>query len=87
MRWIAELEQPEPATAHAYNIKMTGENGTEMSWGSEYTMSTKFKVNFPKTLYKDANRNITYNVKIQLWRNGSNNPSGYRKNGASAHSD
>ena len=66
MRWIAELEQPEPATAHAYNIKMTGENGTEMSWGSEYTMSTKFKVNFPKTLYKDANRNITYNVKLTL---------------------
>lgn len=45
---------------------MTGENGTEMSWGSEYTMSTKFKVNFPKTLYKDANRNITYNVKLTL---------------------
>lgn len=66
MRWIAELEQPEPATAHTYSIKMAGENGAEMAWGTEYSMNTKFKVKFPKTLYKDANRNITYNVKLTL---------------------
>lgn len=66
MKWIAELEQPEPATAHKYDVKIVGENGTEMSWGTEYPMSTKFKVQFPKTLYKDANRDITYNVKLTL---------------------
>lgn len=66
MRWIAELEQPEPATAHTYNVKIVDESGTELSWGTEYPMSTKFKVQFPKTLYKDANRDITYNVKLTL---------------------
>lgn len=66
MRWIAELEQPEPATVHTYDVKIVSENGTELSWGTEYPMSTKFKVQFPKTLYKDANRDITYNVKLTL---------------------
>lgn len=66
MSWIAELEQPEPALAHTYNVKIVNENGTEMQWGAPYTMGTKFKIQFPKTLYKDANRDITYNVKLTL---------------------
>lgn len=66
MRWIAELEQPEPALAHKYDVKMVSESGTEMSWGTEYPMSAKFKIQFPKTLYKDANRDIAYNVKLTL---------------------
>lgn len=66
MNWIAELEQPEPAPAHTYDIKMVSESGTEMQWGAEYSMGTKFKIQFPKTLYKDANRDITYNVKLTL---------------------
>ena len=66
MKWIAELEQPEPALAHTYNVKMVAENGSEMSWGNEYTMDTKFKIQFPKTLYKDANRDITYHIKLTL---------------------
>lgn len=51
MRWIAELEQPEPALAHKYDVKIVSESGTEMSWGMEYPMSAKFKIQFPKTLY------------------------------------
>lgn len=66
MKWIAELEQPEPALAHTYAIKMVGENGTEMPWGTEYAIGTKFKIQLPKTLYKDANRDITYHVKLNL---------------------
>lgn len=45
---------------------MVAENGSEMSWGNEYTMDTKFKIQFPKTLYKDANRDITYHIKLTL---------------------
>lgn len=37
-----------------------------MSWGTEYAMGTKFKIQLPKTLYKDANRDITYHVKLTL---------------------
>ena len=66
MKWIAELEQPEPALAHTYNVKMVSESGTEMPWGTQYSMGTKFKIQLPKTLYKDANRDITYNVKLTL---------------------
>lgn len=66
MKWIAELEQPEPALTHTYNVKMISETGTEMPWGTEYTMGTKFKIQLPKTLYKDANRDITYHVKLTL---------------------
>ena len=66
MKWVAELEQPEPALAHTYDVKIVNENGTVMSWGTEYAMGTKFKIQLPKTLYKDANRDITYHVKLTL---------------------
>lgn len=66
MRWIAELEQPEPALQHIYDVKMISETGTEMPWGTDYAMGTKFKIQLPKTLYKDANRDITYHVKLTL---------------------
>ena len=66
MKWIAELEQPEPALVHTYAVKLVGEKGDAMSWGSEYSMGTKFKIQLPKILYKDANRDITYHVKLTL---------------------
>ena len=66
MKWVAELEQPEPSLAHTYDVKIVSENGTAMSWGTEYAMGTKFKIQLPKTLYKDANRDITYHVKLTL---------------------
>lgn len=66
MKWIAQLEQPMPSLVHAYNIKMVSESGTEMPWGTAYSMSSKFKIQLPETLYKDANRDITYYVKLTL---------------------
>ncbi len=66
MKWVAELEQPEPSLAHTYDVKIVSESGTAMSWGTEYAMGTKFKIQLPKTLYKDANRDITYHVKLTL---------------------
>ena len=51
---------------HTYDIKMVNESGTEMSLGTQYPIGTKFKFKFPKTLYKDANKDIVYTVTVTL---------------------